>query len=109
MYFNRFDILEAYYLFGKNCHGGMFTKEYKYMGRAHNVGFKPRFYFCWDSLSENGKMIYEKLYINHFEKYSIEYLKWKKWTPRQLIKYNGRFMVEIEPAGDPNLPTKILR
>lgn len=59
--FNRFDILEAYYLFGSEYHSGQFSKEYAYMGRALNCGFKPGFIFSYQSLSDNGKEIYDNL------------------------------------------------
>ena len=61
MYFDRFDILEAYYLFGSLYHGGQFTKEYAYMGRALNCGFKPSPLLCAKSLTDNGRDIFCKL------------------------------------------------
>lgn len=61
MYFDRFDILSAYYLYGSLYHGGQFTKEYKYMGRAMNAGFNPSPIFRYESLSDNGKAIYDNL------------------------------------------------
>jgi hypothetical protein len=61
MYFDRFDICEAYYLFGSDYHGGQFTKEYAYMGRCLNAGFKPSPMLRYESLSENGKEIYDNL------------------------------------------------
>jgi hypothetical protein len=61
MYFDKFDICSAYYLFGSHYHGGQFTKEYAYMSRAINAGFKPGFFFDYESLTENGKEIYSKL------------------------------------------------
>jgi hypothetical protein len=65
MYFARFDILSAYYLFGAEYHGGQFTKEYAYMGRALNAGFKPGLIFGYRSLSDNGREIYDNLVSNH--------------------------------------------
>lgn len=59
--FNRYDICEAYYWFGAEWHGGMFTKEYAYLGRAHALGFKPGANDSSETLSENGKLIYDKL------------------------------------------------
>ena len=61
MYFDRYDILEAYYLFGSLYHGGQFTKEYAYMGRALNCGFKPGPLLCIKSLTDNGRDIFCKL------------------------------------------------
>ena len=63
-YFDRFDILEAYYLFGADYHGGQFTKEYAYTGRVLNVGFKPGCMLRYESLSDNGKAIYDNLVAN---------------------------------------------
>ena len=61
MYFDRFDILEAYWLFGSEYHSGQFSKEYAYMGRAKNLGFSPGLMLSYKSLSDNGKEIYNKL------------------------------------------------
>lgn len=61
MYFDRFDILSAYYLYGLEYHSGQFSKEYAYIGRALNAGFRPGMIFGYESLSENGKEIYNKL------------------------------------------------
>ncbi len=60
-YFDRFDILSAYYLFGRDHHTGMFSKEYRYIGRALNAGFAPGCSFSPKSLSENGLEIYQAL------------------------------------------------
>lgn len=62
MHFDRFDICEAYYCFAMDYHEGQFSKKYKYIGRCHNLGFKPRPNLSWKTLSENGKWIYQKLY-----------------------------------------------
>lgn len=59
--FNRFDICEAYYLYGMLYHGGQGTREYAYMGRSMRAGFVPGIgiqYANFDSLSENGKEIF---------------------------------------------------
>lgn len=65
MKFDRFDIIEAYYLFGSLYHGGQFTKEYKYMGRCLNAGFKPPCNFRLESLSDNARMIFDNLVGNY--------------------------------------------
>jgi hypothetical protein len=65
MYFDRFDILSAYYLFGALHHGGQFTKEYAYMGRALTAGFKPGPLFSYKSLSQNAQDIYDNLVDTH--------------------------------------------
>ena len=54
MYFDRFDIVSAYYLFGSNYHGGQFIKEYSYTVRAINIGFNPVINFNYYSLTDNG-------------------------------------------------------
>lgn len=59
--FDRFDICEAYYLYGRDYHGGQFSKEYAYMGRATNAGFRPGANLSVRSLSENGRDIYNEL------------------------------------------------
>lgn len=61
MYFDRFDILAAYYLFGSDYHTGQFSKEYSYIGRALDCGFKPGPTFDVFHLSENAKEIYNSL------------------------------------------------
>lgn len=58
MYFDRFDILSAYYLFGSLYNPGMGSKEYAYTGRAINAGFRPSSNFSFDSLTDNGKYIF---------------------------------------------------
>ena len=61
MYFDKFDICSAYYLFGMNYHSGQGSKAYAYMSRAKACGFKPGPLFCYHSLSDNGKEIYTNL------------------------------------------------
>jgi len=65
MYFNRFDICEAYYLFGTLYHSGQYSKEYAYLGRLIKCGFKPGRSFGEDSLSENGRAIFDNLVAKH--------------------------------------------
>lgn len=67
-YFDRCDILSAYYLFGSLYHGGQWTNEYAYMGRAMNCGFKPGLNFRFESLTENGQEIYNDLVARHESK-----------------------------------------
>jgi hypothetical protein len=59
--FDRFDVCEAYYLYGSLYHSGQGSKEYAYMGRAHNLGFRPSASFSYESLSDNGKTIFDNL------------------------------------------------
>lgn len=59
--FNRFDILSAYYVYGSDYHSGQFSKEYAYIGRVLNCGFRPADSLSYESLSDNGKEIYDNL------------------------------------------------
>ena len=68
MYFDRFDICAAYYLYGSLYHGGQCTKEYAYTSRALECGFEPGPIFSYDSLSDNAKMIYKSLKRRHKSK-----------------------------------------
>lgn len=60
MYFNRFDILEAYYLFFSYFHEGMNSRKYARMSKMVKY-FWPRSSLCEDTLSENGRAIYDAL------------------------------------------------
>ncbi len=57
MYFDRFDIVEAYFLAFCHCHGGQWSREYARMSKM-NKYFKPSPLLSVESLSDNGKMIY---------------------------------------------------
>lgn len=61
MHFDRFDILEAYYLFGCHYSSGQTSKEYKYLTRIIRLGFKPASNLNVDSLSYNGREIFDNL------------------------------------------------
>ena len=61
MYFDRFDICEAYYLYASDYHGGQWSKLYEVFGRLHKLKFKPGSLFGYWSLSNNGKGIYNSL------------------------------------------------
>ena len=58
MYFDRFDICEAYYLALSHCHGGQWSREYARLCRLSRY-FKPSPMLDVDSLSENAREIYE--------------------------------------------------
>jgi hypothetical protein len=58
MYFDRFDICEAYYLAFSHCHGGQWSREYARMCAMMRY-FKPSPYLSVDSLSENAREIYD--------------------------------------------------
>ena len=57
MYFNRFDVCEAYYLFACEWHNGQWSPEYAIFGRLDNFGFRPSPILSKDSLTENGRVI----------------------------------------------------
>lgn len=61
--FNRFDILSAYYVYGSENHAGQWTKEYAYIGRVLNCGFRPADSLSYESLSDNGKEIHDGLVL----------------------------------------------
>lgn len=58
MYFDRFDICEAYYLALCHCHGGQWSREYARLCRL-NTYFKPSPLLSVESLSENARIIYD--------------------------------------------------
>ena len=62
MYWDRFDICEAYYAFATDYHGGQFSPEYAIFGRLQRMGYRPGFGgVTYDALTENGKAIYDNL------------------------------------------------
>jgi len=61
MHFDRIDICDAYYLFATLYHNGQSSKEYKIFGRLEKVKYKPGFALSEDSLTCNGRDIYQKL------------------------------------------------
>jgi hypothetical protein len=58
MYFDRFDIAEAYYLALSHCHGGQWSREYARLGKLSRK-FKPSPMLDVETLTENGREIYE--------------------------------------------------
>lgn len=61
MYWNRFDICEAWYLALSHCHSGQWSDSYARLCYLTRSGFfKPSPMLSVDSLSENGREIYEK-------------------------------------------------
>jgi hypothetical protein len=60
MYWNRFDIVEAYYLYFCDYHHGQGSIEYKRLSKLLGY-FKPGPMFNYDSLSDNGKEIYHNI------------------------------------------------
>lgn len=66
MTWDRFDIIEAYYLYARQYHEGQRSKEYKIFGRIAKLGFFPNMSLKYSddpsvALSENGVEIFEKL------------------------------------------------
>ena len=66
MQWDRFDIIEAYYLYARQYHKGQWSKEYKIFGRIANLGFTPGLSLRTydkpsDALSANGVEIYNQL------------------------------------------------
>ena len=58
MFFDRFDIVEAWYLALAHCHRGQRSEEYQ---RLCKVGlyFRPSPFLSVETLTENGRAIYE--------------------------------------------------
>lgn len=55
---DRFDIAEAYYLALSHCHGGQWTAEYLKLSKLCRY-FRPRPTLTVETLTENGREIYE--------------------------------------------------
>lgn len=60
MFFDRIDIAEAYYMFFCHCHEGQASEKYRRLSRIARH-FKPRPSLSVETLSENGREIYEAL------------------------------------------------
>lgn len=58
MYFDRFDICEAYYLALTHCHGGQWSDEYARLCRMASY-FTPRQSLSVETLSDNARAIYD--------------------------------------------------
>jgi hypothetical protein len=58
MYFDRFDICEAYYLALSHCHAGQWSKEYARLCRLMKY-FTPSRMLSVETLTDNGLEIYE--------------------------------------------------
>jgi hypothetical protein len=68
MYFDRFDICLAYWLFAVHFHVGQFSPEYAILGRLERMRFRPG--FCQSDrpadLPENAREIYRRLVVRRF-------------------------------------------
>lgn len=60
MYFDRFDIAEAYYLWLSHNHSGQNSREYARLSRMTQY-FSPSPLLTVETLSDNGRAIYDKL------------------------------------------------
>ena len=65
MYFDRFDICEAYYLFFSHFHDGMGSEFYSRLS-AMGEYFKPSPLLSYENMSENAQMIYDNLEAKYF-------------------------------------------
>ena len=64
MYFDRFDIVAAYYAFACDWHSGQFCPLYLKLCRIESY-FNPGILWKgYDSLTENGQVIYDQLAAN---------------------------------------------
>jgi hypothetical protein len=70
MYFNRADVCEAWYLFLSNYHWGQGSDMYARLSRLTSY-FHPGPMLRYESLSENGKVIYDGLVDSKGESYAI--------------------------------------
>lgn len=60
MYWDRFDICEAWYLALVDCHGGQWSKSYARLCKLTRPGhFKPSPMLSVDCLNENAREIYD--------------------------------------------------
>ena len=66
MYFDRFDICEAHYVFATLWHGGMGCPIYWKFGQLERMQFRPS--PCLNDprdLNENAREIYRQLVVDH--------------------------------------------
>lgn len=62
MYFDRFDIVEAYYVFFVNYHEGQWSEKYRRQCKMHSY-FKPGLSVQNGELEGNSLEIYENLVL----------------------------------------------
>lgn len=67
MMYNRFDIISAWYLALCHCHAGQYTNSYERLCKMDQY-FKPGPSFNVDSLTSNGKEIYDAVCKKLLEK-----------------------------------------
>lgn len=70
MYFDRFDICEAHYLFLTNYHEGQWSDKYRRLCKlTRKMGFQPNYLLrCKLDLTDNGQEIYAELVKKEFAK-----------------------------------------
>ena len=61
MYFDRYDIVEAHYAFACDYHSGQSSDLYAKLCRISRYYSPGRAWKGYDSLSENGKAIYDNM------------------------------------------------
>lgn len=64
MYWDRYDIVEAYYCFFCDYHEGQYSNKYTRLSKITTY-FKPRPNLCYETLEENSKCIYDNLVANY--------------------------------------------
>ena len=69
MYFDTFDICEAWYLALADCHGGQWSREYARLSRLSRY-FSPSPMLSVETLSENGRDIYDSAVATMLERRS---------------------------------------
>jgi hypothetical protein len=66
MFFDRFDIVEAHYSFCCDYHNGQGSDLYHRLSRISHY-FKPGFILNYETLTDNGREIYDNLERKHKE------------------------------------------
>lgn len=61
MYFDRFDICEAYYVFASLYHGGQRCPIYGWFARFDRMRFRPSPMLSEETLSDNARAIFDSL------------------------------------------------
>lgn len=64
IHFDRFDIMEAHYLYYRDYHTGQSSYEYIRLSLMKIKGFKPHSNLSFKTLTKNGKEIYKQLINN---------------------------------------------
>lgn len=70
MYFDRFDVCEAWYLFLSNYHWGQGSSFYQRLSKMSEY-FSPSPMLRYETLSDNGRVIYDNLVDTKGEAYPI--------------------------------------